>query len=134
MISVKIWLNSGNNHIIVHAASVIDAITVGNLKIGGRYGHRFEIVLSPSEKIYAIQFEHPGSTYFPTGSMCALVIFTIDISTNMKKHYGAYSNGRNDCEGQRFYKIPKDMSFRSFFEANAKKISKNGVETITFDL
>ena len=114
-------------NIIVHHGTVIDALTVDMLKIGGSGGRGLEIAIPGSEKITEIEFGNPSNTHWPTGTMCA---FTIHTDLNK---YGPYSP-RSDCKNISTIKIPADMSFGDFFEKNAKQISNRNAETITFDM
>ena len=58
-----------NLDIIVHHGSIIDALTVGDLKIGGDGGRQSEIVFSVSETITGIEF---GRSKLWAPGICAL--------------------------------------------------------------
>ena len=111
--------------IIVHHDAIIDALTVGELKIGGDGGRQSEIFVPASETITGIAFGHTNHTYWGPG-LCALKIIT-----NFKE-YGPYSP-RSDCEEISTIKIPDGETFYHFFREHANAtISNNGKFVLTF--
>ena len=116
------------NKIIVHHGTIIDALTVGERKTGGDGGGRSEIALSVNENITGIEFGHPNNTHWPTGTLCALKIYS-----NVKE-YGPYSS-RPDCEEISTTNIPDNMTFSQFFQKYAKKITGGNFKgyVLTFD-
>ena len=107
-----IFTDKSNLDIIVHRGAVIDALTVGELKIGGDGGHRSEIVFSASETITGIEFGRTTNTFWGPGFLCALKIFT-----NLGE-YGPYSP-RSDCEKIPTINIPDGETFYHFFREHA---------------
>ena len=120
-------MNKSDLDIIVHHDAIIDALTVGELKIGGDGGRQSEIFVPASETITGIEFGTTTHTYWEPG-LCALKIFT-----NFKE-YGPYSP-RSDCENISTIEIPANETFYHFFREHANATMSNNGRThvLTFD-
>ena len=105
------------------------------LRIGGTGGAESHIDLARNEKIFRIQFGHPTNTYWPSGTMCALTIYSINtdiIYSNTVQEYGPYS-ARPDCTNIAAIEIPSNMSFKQFFEAKAGTVSNQNEVVLHID-
>ena len=118
-------MNNSNLDIIVHHGATIDALTVGELKIGGDGGGQSEFYFHPSEKITGIEFGH--SKFWEPG-LCRLKIFT-----NFKE-YGPFSLDPN-CKKISTINIPDGETFYHFFREHAKTTRSNNGKAyvVTFD-
>ena len=114
------------DRITVHYGSVINALTVDGLRIGTGGGES-HIDLAGNEKITRIQFGHPMNTFWPSGTMCALTMYS-----NTLQEYGPYS-ARPDCTNIAAIEIPSNMSFKPFFQAKAGTVSNHNAEVLHID-